>query len=164
MEKSNAIDESWDGVAAYLSELNTTMTNSPPSVRYDLQRILLETVENLMLHQPMDPKILEAIHEIAENMIGGYEEREKIYAGLQRIADDGQTLQNGNGALSEAFEQSTRTDSYLLDRLMVERGPDGELSLTLWGDFVLDYLDAIDAEAREYRMDGCINPFEHDRM
>lgn len=154
MNNTDAFDEAWGEMAARLSEINNTLMFCPPSVRYDLQRNVVEVVEELANCQPMNPEILQSVREIAETMVDGYEGRGKVHVGLRRIADKEHSPQEENGnlkilsALSCVFEQNARTDNYLLDRQLVRRDSDGELSLTTWGSFVLDYMDSQD-EAHE---------------
>jgi len=162
MDNSNASDEEWGGFAARLSELNLTMLICGPSVRYDLQRNVVELVEELARRQPMDPEVLKSVHEIAETMIEGYEGRGKVHVGLRRIAErelapqEEKTNIKTLSSLCSVFEQNSRADNYLLDRQLVRRSSEGELSLTTWGSFVLDYLDTKAEKAHEYKAGGNI--------
>lgn len=163
MHDSDGFDAAWDEMAARLSEINNTLMSCPLAVRYDLQRHVVDVVEELANCQPLKPELLQSVREIAETMVDGYEGRGKVHIGLKRIADKEHAPkeEQGNlkmlGALSCVFEQNARTDNYLLERQLVRRDSEGELSLTVWGNFVLDYLNEESVKERNCTADKAVD-------
>lgn len=170
LDNTDAFDKAWDNIAVRLREINQTLICSPPSVRFDIQRNLVQVVEELTLHQPMHPEILKAVREVAEGMIEGYEGRGRVHIGLRRLADGEVAPQDGSAtkvqafaSLRAVFSQNAKTDAYLLNCLLACRSADGELALTPWGHYVLDYLDNNAEEARECHAGADMNKLHPDR-
>lgn len=163
MQDSDGFDEEWSQMAARLNEINKTLMFCPPEVRYDLQRNVVEVVEELANCQPLKPELLQSVYDIAETMVSGYEGRGKVHIGLRRIADREQAPKEEEGnlkmldALSYVFEQNVRTDNYLLERQLVRRDSEGNLSLTIWGNFVLGYLNEESVKERNCAADKTVD-------
>ena len=163
LDNTDAFEEAWGDIAARLREINRTLMFSPPSVRYDIQRNIIEILEELTAEMPTDPDILQSIREVAEGMIEGYEGRGRVHIGLRRIADKPDELNNGEqskmhafSSLRVVFDQNAKADAYLLDRQLARRSDDGELSLTAWGSYVLEYMDENAEEVRALKADSGI--------
>lgn len=150
MDDINAPEELWDDFVKHLNEINQTLMFCPPEVRYDLQRNVIAVIEELAAQPPIHPVVMQTIHDVAETIVNGYEGAGRVLIGLRRIADQAdcpaEEIANIKilGDLESVFERNARTDHYLLDRQLAERNGAGELYLTVWGCFVLDYLEKQD--------------------
>lgn len=136
-------------VANTLRKLNRTLAFCADSVRYDLQRNMIEVIEDMVARKPVNALLFQSFREVAETMIEGFEGRGRVHVGLRRLAEAekrGAVVQAPEkvtflGSLSEIFTQNARTDKYLVDRMLARRNSDGEVRLSRWGHFVLDYMD-----------------------
>jgi len=162
-DDTDAFEEAWGDTAARLSEINRTLMFSPPSVRYDIQRNIIEILEELTSQMPTDPDLLQSIREVAEGMIEGYEGRGRVHIGLRRLADQHDAPKEEEpgkihafSSLRAVFDKNAKADAYLLDRQLARRNDDGELSLTAWGFYVLEYMDEKAQESRALKVDAGI--------
>lgn len=148
-DKEGAFDVNRDtSIAARLRSLSATLAYCSDSVRYDIQRNLVRSVEELARTKPLSLVLFRSMEDVAETFISSYGEgRGKVHIGLRRIAQ-GQTSAGANGAnvedlssLRSVFAQNAKADKFMLDRMLAARETDGSLVLSEWGKFVLRYMD-----------------------
>ena len=130
-----------------LREMNSTLNYCSDEVRHDLQRNLIQVVEELMRTNPNRMEYFKAVRDIAETTIQGYKGRGQVHVALRRISDqkDNNLSDEPNvfslNNLRKTFARHSEADKFLVDRMLAKRNEAGELKLSSWGTFVLNYMD-----------------------
>ncbi len=142
-----------DGVVARLRSMNRALMFCGPSVRYELQRNLIDIVEEMSRHRPLALKYMQVIKDIAQTVVGHYGQKHdvgRVHVALRRVDDLGQRNAPSEAKpsnvesfsnLRRRFSEQAKADHFLVDSQLAKRHEDGELRLTEWGLFVLQYLD-----------------------
>lgn len=134
-------------VSEKLRDFNTTLRFCSDEIRYDLQRNLVKTIEQMMRENPNGLRYFKAVRDIADSTVESYKGRGQVHVALRRIADlDNSALSQGSnvfsfGSLRKTFQRHAEADKFMVDRMLAKRNDAGELKLSKWGEFVLSHLD-----------------------
>lgn len=134
-------------VMEQLQDFSRTLRFCSDDVRYDLQRNLIQTIEQIIRENPNGVGYFKAVREVADSVVDDYKGRGQVHVALRRIADKNslQADQASNvlsfGSLRKTFQRHAEADKFLLDRMLAKRNDAGELKLSPWGEFVLSHLD-----------------------
>lgn len=146
LHESNKTDDSADSIAEKLKNMNKTLQYCSDEVRYDLQRNLIQELEILCRRSPLSLAYRKAFREVAESVVESFHGRGQVHVALKRVADNHnhETRENNvwaMGRLKHVFKRNAEADKFLVDRMLARRDDEEQLNLTIWGEYVLGYLD-----------------------
>lgn len=141
-------------IAEQIRKMSRVMAFCSDDVRHDLQRNLLQAVESLMRSNPVSLNLFASFREMAETVVGKYEDRGKLHIGLRQIFDkenhSNAVAKHSNvwifQSLKMRFNSHNPAEKFMIDRLLAKRTEEGKLNLTAWGKFVLDYMNKKERE------------------
>lgn len=130
-----------------LKDFSKTLRFCSDDVRYDLQRNLIQTLEQMLRENPNGTGRLKAVRDVADSVVDGYKGRGQVHVALRRIAEQRNVSSEKDsnvlsfGSLKKTFQNHANADKFLVDRMLATRNDTGELELSSWGAFVLSHLD-----------------------
>jgi len=139
-----------------LQDFNKTLRFCSDEVRYDLQRNLVKTIEQMIRENPNGVRYFKAVRDIADSTVESYKGRGQVHVALRRIADQDNSSGNKGsnvlsfGSLRKTFQRHAEADKFLVDRALAKRNDAGELKLSKWGEFVLSHLDKKQSRSLEH--------------
>lgn len=131
-----------------IKSMGRVMVYSSESVRYDLQRNLLQIVETMRRTSPANLYHWSAFREVADMVVGQAGSAETLREALSRAAGQNpadQPLRKKTNILNfmafkSLFNQRSGVDKFLTDRMLATRTESNELKLTAWGEYMLEHL------------------------
>lgn len=137
-----------ESVAASIRAMGPLMIYGAENVRRELQRDLNRIVETMARNNPASLYHLAAFRELADLIISKSDDRSRLFESMSCTA--GKPLPEAPRrktnildfqAFRKLFNQRGAAEKFMTDRMLAERGDDGELKLTAWGDYVLGHLE-----------------------
>lgn len=152
LHSSDGMHDSADDLADKIKNMNKTLQYCSDHVRHDLQRNLIRELEILCRRSPLALSYRKAFRDVAETVVESYKGRGQVHLALKRVHDQTSHETRDNnvwsfGRLSAVFKRNTEADKFLVDRMLAKRDlKDDSLKLTIWGDYVLEYLNKCEPE------------------
>lgn len=140
------VSDDADEIAQKIKDMNRTLQYCSDDVRYDLQRNLVRELEILCRRSPLSLAYRKVFRDIAGSVADSYTGRGQVHLALSRVAKQKchETKDNNVWSfdrLTSVFKRNSEADSFLVDRMLARRSDDGELSLTVWGEYVLEFME-----------------------
>lgn len=135
-----------ESLAEKIKNMNKTLQYCSEEVRYDLQRNLIQELEQLCRRSPLSLSYRKAFRDVAESVVESFHGRGQVHIALKRVANhkNHETRENNIWSLQRlkpVFQRNAEADKFMVDRMLARRDDNERLGLTVWGEYVLNYLD-----------------------